>query len=446
MTPSEIRFDDGAAYERYMGAWSQLVGTAFLDWLAPPAQLRWLDVGCGNGAFTETLLERCAPAAVQGIDPSEAQLAYARTRLASPVVRLRQGDAMAQPFPDDAFDAAVMPLVIFFVPDPATGVAEMARVVRAGGTVAAYAWDMTGGGFPYDAVQTELRALGLDLPVPPSPEASRIDVLRGLWSGAGLDAVETREITVHRTFADFDDYWTTILGGPSVGRQLAAIPPGELARFRARLRDRLPAADDGGRITASARANAVRGRVPPARTPTRGARGATDHRVHDTMEAPDHDPVGLATFLGTHGFVAVPLGVNAVGHFEIAAAVNGQPARLLLDTGASHTVLASPSAARLGLRTTPSAERAGGVGAADHATETALVAELRLGDVRLRDVAAWTFDLEHVNRALVARGGAPIDGAVGGDVLRRAEAVIDYARATLYLRVPASHSRPSSDR
>ena len=68
---TEIRFDDGAAYERYMGKWSQLAGEAFLDWLAPAPGLRWLDVGCGNGAFTEMLAERCAPASVKGIDPSE---------------------------------------------------------------------------------------------------------------------------------------------------------------------------------------------------------------------------------------------------------------------------------------------------------------------------------------------------------------------------------------
>ena len=120
---------------------------------------------------------------------------------------------MAQPFPDDTFDAAVMPLVIFFVPDPAKGVAEMARVVCPGGTVTAYAWDMLGGGFPYEALQVEMHRLGVAVPVPPSPDASRIDAMRDLWTGAGVDAVETREITVQRTFADFDDYWTTILGG-----------------------------------------------------------------------------------------------------------------------------------------------------------------------------------------------------------------------------------------
>ena len=156
----QIRFDDGAAYERYMGEWSRLAGETFLDWLAPKAGLRWLDVGCGNGAFTEMLVERCAPASVQGIDPSEGQLAYARARPAARLAQFRQGDAMALPFPDDTFDAAVMPLVIFFVPEPARGVAEMARVVCPGGAVTAYAWDMEGGGFPYQALHDEMRGLG----------------------------------------------------------------------------------------------------------------------------------------------------------------------------------------------------------------------------------------------------------------------------------------------
>ena len=256
----QIRFDDGAAYERYMGVWSQSVGEAFLDWLAPGPGLRWLDVGCGNGAFTETIVERCAPASVDGIDPSEGQLAYARTRPAARVARFQLGDAMALPFADDAFDAAVMPLVIFFVPDPARGVAEMARVVSPGGIAAAYAWDVDGGGFPYDALQAEVRALGFPVPMPPSPDASRIDIMHDLWSGAGLTEVETREITVQRTFADFDDYWTTILGGPSVAPSLAAMGAENLALLESRMRARLPA-DADGRITFGARANAVKGRV-----------------------------------------------------------------------------------------------------------------------------------------------------------------------------------------
>ena len=261
MSDQQIVFDDGATYDRYMGRWSRIVGDVFLDWLAPERNLRWLDVGCGNGAFTEMLFERCAPAAIDGVDPSEAQLAFARAQPAAKLAKFHQGDAMALPFPDDAFDAAVMPLVIFFVPDPAKGVAEMARVVSAGGIVAAYGWDLTGGGFPYTALQQEMRELGVTHGMPPSPEAARLDVLQELWSGAGLQSIETRAIEVDRTFDDFEDWWTTVLTGPSVSAKLAAMAPDVRAALKERMRAHHPA-DASGRVTYGARANAVKGRVP----------------------------------------------------------------------------------------------------------------------------------------------------------------------------------------
>lgn len=261
MAEQQIRFDDGAAYERMMGVWSRLAGDIFLDWLAPRPGLRWIDIGCGNGAFTELLVERCAPAEVQGIDPSEGQLAFARARPAARVAEFRQGDAMAVPFSEHRFDAAVMALVIFFVPDPAKGVAEMVRVVCPGGTVAAYAWDMLGGGFPQEPIRVEMRAMGISPMAPPSADASRMEALRDLWTGAGLDAVETREIVVQRPFADFDDFWTTSLMGSSVGPTVAAMASGDAELLKTRVRARLPA-DAAGRITYAARANAVKGRVP----------------------------------------------------------------------------------------------------------------------------------------------------------------------------------------
>jgi SAM-dependent methyltransferase len=260
MPVAEIRFNDGAAYERMMGIWSRLAGEVFLDWLAPPPGLRWIDVGCGNGAFTELLVERCAPAEVQGIDPSEAQLAFARTRPAARVAEFRQGSAMDLPFPDGGFDAAVMALVIFFVPDPAKGVAEMARVVRPGGRIAAYAWDILGGGFPLEPIRVEMGAMGVEIAQPPSPGASRTEALRELWRTAALEGIETREITVRRSFEGFEDFWNTSLLSSSIGPATAAMAAADLEQLKARVRARLPA-DTAGRITCTARANAVKGRM-----------------------------------------------------------------------------------------------------------------------------------------------------------------------------------------
>jgi len=262
MSELKIQFTDGASYETMMGVWSRLAGEVFLDWLDLPKGLRCVDVGCGNGAFTELLVERCAPREVQGIDPAEAQLAFARHRHSANVAKFQIGDAMALPFADGSFDLATMALVIFFVPDPAKGVAEMTRVVRSGGTVAAYAWDMRGGGFPLEPLLAEVRTMGHKMPKPPSMDASRIDVLRELWSGAGLTAVETREITVERTYRDFEEFWTTsVTGSPSLSATVAAMPPDAVAQLKARARDKLRP-DAAGRFVRSARANAVKGCVP----------------------------------------------------------------------------------------------------------------------------------------------------------------------------------------
>ena len=253
-----IRFEDGARYEQTMGTWSQLVGEVFLDWLAPPQGLRWIDIGCGNGAFTELLVERCGPFEVHGLDPSEGQLAFALTRPAIRGAAFCKGDAMALPYPGSRFDAAVMALVIVFVPDPAKGLEEMVRVVRPGGTVAAYVWDMLGGGFPLEPILAEMRAIGLNPPSPPQPNASRIAGGARAVDGGGTEAVETREITVQRTFAHFDDFWLTNLASPTVRPVIASLTPSDAETLKNRVRAGL-STDSGGHIVVSARANLVKG-------------------------------------------------------------------------------------------------------------------------------------------------------------------------------------------
>jgi ubiquinone/menaquinone biosynthesis C-methylase UbiE len=261
MAERQIVFDDGAAYEKMMGTWSRIAGDLFLDWLAPPSGLRWVDIGCGNGAFTERLVERCAPAEVQGIDPSAEQLSFARGRPAARLAKFHQGDAMALPFVDNSFDAAVMALVLFFVPNPAKGLAEMIRVVKPGGLVAVYVWDVVGGGMPHAPIGIELRAIGINTARPPSFEISRMEALQRLWSEAGLESIETRVIEPVRTFANFDEFWTINMLGPVIGPTVRDLTPTKVEELKTRVRARLPA-DSTGRITCSARANAISGRRP----------------------------------------------------------------------------------------------------------------------------------------------------------------------------------------
>jgi ubiquinone/menaquinone biosynthesis C-methylase UbiE len=253
-------FNDGAAYERMMGVWSRIAGEDFLAWLDAPRGGDWIDVGCGNGAFTRLLMDRCAPASVLGIDPSEGQLAYARETAAGTVARFEKGGAFAIPAKDAQFDAAVMALVLFFVPEPAQGVAEMRRVTRPGGLVVAYCWDIPGGGFPLEDCWDEIRKMGHTPIHPPSAQASRVEVMRDLWVAAGLQDVKTKVLHVARDFATFDEYWD-IAQASSVGQQVAKFDAATVSELKRHVRARLKI-DGAGRVRCTAFANAVKGTVP----------------------------------------------------------------------------------------------------------------------------------------------------------------------------------------
>lgn len=255
----EIRFDDGAFYERNMGVWSRIVGEQFLAWVRPPSGQHWLDVGCGNGAFTELIMRTCAPSAVHGIDPSAAQIAYALQRPGAAGAQFTAGDAMDIPYGAGAFDIAASALVLFFVPDPIKAVREMARVTRPGGIVCAYVWDVPGGGLPNTPIAVELRKEGIEITLPPSSAISPLDALADLFVTAGLEDVETRSFEARRTFQDFDDWW-----GATVGSMLAGIFARLGPVHTSAIRDRVRLSMDpspGEPIVQTARANAVKARV-----------------------------------------------------------------------------------------------------------------------------------------------------------------------------------------
>lgn len=254
----------GDKYEPYVGRWSRPVGRAFVDWLAISHESRWLDVGCGTGALSEVILERCAPSRVVGVDPSEGYLDYARGRVDDDRIGFRIGSAEKLPVDDSEFDAAIAGLVLNFVPETARAVAEMMRAVRPGGAVAAYVWDYAGEmqmmrHFWNAAVALDPAALELDegrrFPI------ARPEALSELFVAAGLAGVETRAIDVPTHFKDFDDYWSPFLGGqaPAPGYCMS-LSEDRRAALRERIRAGLPVADDGG-IHLIARAWAVRGAV-----------------------------------------------------------------------------------------------------------------------------------------------------------------------------------------
>lgn len=262
MTQPPIAFDDAGAYEHFMGRWSRMIGTAFLEWLAPAQGARWLDVGCGTGAFTELLLDTCAPAAVAAIDPAVSQIDYARHRLPAEFVDVRVADAQRIPFPIEAFDIVASALAINFVPDRARALSEMRRVCRPRGYVAGYVWDFAGGRSSAWPLRLGLGRIGVSVPPVPGADDTSIEALRVLFTNAGLEAVAARSIDVTLTFASFEDYWRsqTPAFAPQ-GMIVARLSDVDRLRLKEIVRAILPANGDGG-VTYASRANAVKASCP----------------------------------------------------------------------------------------------------------------------------------------------------------------------------------------
>lgn len=255
-------WSSGAAYEPYVGRWSRLVAREFLAWLAASPGCRWLDVGCGTGALTQTILSTAEPSAVTGIDPSEGYIAYARASTSDARAHFMVGDARALPAEPRAYDVVVSGLALNFVPDPARAVAEMARVTRPGGTMAVYVWDYAG--------QMQLLRHFWDAAVALDPQARDLDEghrfalcqtepLVRIFAAASLRVVLAHAIDVPTVFRDFDEYWSPFLGGQGPAPSYAmSLDEERRAALRERIRATLPVAADGS-ISLIARAWAVRG-------------------------------------------------------------------------------------------------------------------------------------------------------------------------------------------
>jgi len=256
-------WSNAPAYEAYIGRWSRPVAQGFVAWLAMPPGASWVDVGCGTGALSQAILSAEEPREVCGVDPSPDFIGAAQAHVTDPRVRFALGDARDLPLPDDAGDAVVAGLVLNHVPAPEAALAEMVRVARPGGTVAAYVWDYAGRmqlvrTFWQAAITLDAAAIthdqGVQCPLcQPEP-------LIALFTAAGLQDVTVQAIDVATVFRNFEDYWQPhVLGGSGIAqRYVSSLADGQRVALRARLQATLPKAADGA-IPLMARAWAVRG-------------------------------------------------------------------------------------------------------------------------------------------------------------------------------------------
>jgi ubiquinone/menaquinone biosynthesis C-methylase UbiE len=252
----------GTAYEPYVGRWSRLVAREFLAWLAVLPGSKWLDVGCGPGALSQTILQIAAPTEVKGIDRSEEYIAFVRGQVADERASFEVGDAQALAVDSSTYDATVSGLVLNFVAVPERMVLEMARITKPGGLVGAYVWDYGGKmqlmrHFWNAAVGLNPTAFNLD-------EGRRFPLcqpepLKALFQATSLREVEVRAIDIPTDFKNFEDYWSPFLGGQGPAPSyVMALNEESRTVLRERLRSNLPTALDGS-IPLVARAWAVRG-------------------------------------------------------------------------------------------------------------------------------------------------------------------------------------------
>ena len=250
-----VNFDVAAeAYDRFMGRYSVLLSPQLADLAGVRGGQRVLDVGCGPGALTAELVTRLGPKAVAAVDPSEPFVAAARER--NPGVVVQRASAEHLPFPDDAFDATLAQLVVHFMSDPAAGLAEMARVTRRDGAVAACVWDHAGGQGPLGVFWRAAREIDPDVADESQLAGAREGHLAELFEAAGLRDIEETALSADIEHRSFEEWWEPFTRGVGpAGSYVAGLDAERRAELREICRSLLPIAP----FVVTARAWATRG-------------------------------------------------------------------------------------------------------------------------------------------------------------------------------------------
>jgi predicted aspartyl protease len=146
------------------------------------------------------------------------------------------------------------------------------------------------------------------------------------------------------------------------------------------------------------------------------------------------DPLDLAGFFTSQGYLAVQLVRSQSGLLEAPVRVGGLPATMIVDTGAGRTCLDCATVQRLALPTRPTDRRAVGFGGASEPIAYVIMDQFWIGPCRLPAVEGVVTDFSHVHAARSEMGDQPFDGILGADVLTAQAAILDYGALTLYLR------------
>ncbi|MCU1422969.1 MAG: Methyltransferase type 11 [Microbacteriaceae bacterium] len=226
----EVPADD---YDSFMGRFSGPLAVAFAARFETEPGARALDVGCGTGALTARLVERLGAENVAAVDPSESFVDRARERF--PGADVRRANAEQLPFADRAFDLALAQLVVPFMDDAVAGIAEMARVTREGGTVAASVWDHGTGRSPLAPFWRAVEALDPAARDESHYAGVREGDLAVLFADAGLRGIVWDSITVTVPFESADAWWQPFtLGVSPAGAYVASLTVPERERLRER--------------------------------------------------------------------------------------------------------------------------------------------------------------------------------------------------------------------
>ena len=251
------------AYERHVGRYAPELATAMIELVGVEPGHRALDVGCGPGALTRGLVDLLGPGSVAAVDPSEPFVEVCRARTAGADVRVARAEEL--PFADGEFDVVLAQLVVQRMSDAPRGVGEMRRVANPGGTVAACTWDFASGmtmmrtfwdaAVALDAEGAARFGAGAPMPYCEPHE------LGELWRAAGLVQVELGQLLAGTDYHDFDDFWSSFLGGVGgSGAYVASLGDAQRKALRDEVRRRLDSPKGSFRLTA--RAWYVRGLAP----------------------------------------------------------------------------------------------------------------------------------------------------------------------------------------